>query len=106
MRTQAVRTIAALVPLLTVSACGGGHDTSTPEGAVAASFAFMEDHDLASAMTTLMPPAQLTELEDGWKEVQQESPNAEEALQFKVTMLMLTADDAEEEIFAVFAEPF
>lgn len=100
MKTRATRTLALLAPLLTISACGGSVDTSTPEGTVAASYAYMADSfDLAGMMTNLMAPTQLAELETTWNENMENEPLPEEAMQFRTVMLMLTADDAEEQLF-------
>lgn len=97
MRT---RTLALLVSLLTVSACGGSADTSTPEGTVAASYAYMADgFDLAGMMTTVAAPSQLADLEATWNETMKEGPSPDEAMEFRALMLMLTADDAEEQLF-------
>lgn len=100
MKTRAARTLVLLTSLLTVSACGGSADTSTPEGTVAASYAYMADgFDLAGVMTTVMLPSQLADLETTWNETMQEGPDADEAMEFRALMLMLTADDAEEQLF-------
>lgn len=105
MKIRATRTLTVLASLLTVTACGGSTDNGTPEGAVRASFAYMTDgFDLAGMMKTVMPPTQLAELEATWNETMQEDPSPDDAMGFRTIMLMLTADDAEEQLFLL-AQP-
>jgi len=100
MNRRPAHLFATLASLVAFCACGGGHDTSKPEGAIGAAVEAMEDNDLAAVMQILMPPAELVALKEAWAELREEAPSADEALQFRMSMAMLTPKGAEEEVFA------
>ncbi len=103
-----------LVALMGLTACGGDEnsaekeiammDTDTPDGAFKASIAAMKSNDLASLIKNSMSKDKYNELVNEFEKNKTGNFSEADKAQFAQTMSMLTADGAEDSLYAM-AEP-
>lgn len=101
-----------------LAACGGGASDGsasigvgpgaasvtvmdTADGTIELAFDHLRNKRVSSFLLTMAPPAELQEMRDEWKKMQGEPIDAAEDAQFKQTMAMLTAEGAEDTLFAM-----
>lgn len=111
--------LALTLVALTLVACGGDEqqaatsaakkvatalDTNTPDGAFKASIAAIRNNDLKALVKTSLTDEQYKEVVAEFEKAKQETPSEEDEAQFQQMMQMLTADGAEETLYAM-AEP-
>ncbi len=103
-----------LIALMGLTACGGDEnsaekeiammDTDTPDGALKASIAAMKSNDLASLIKNSMSKEKYNELVNEFEKNKTGNFSEADKAQFAQTMSMLTADGAEDSLYAM-AEP-
>ena len=94
----------ALAAALTLASCGASHDAATPDGAVLASVAALRSNDVPAFVESTFTADQIAQMRGTWGVEMMESPDPKEAAKFKKTMVMLTAEGAEDILMAL-AEP-
>ncbi len=100
-------TAALVASALVLAACGGGSalptDTSTPEGSVGACVEGLKDNDIKSVAEAVVPQDAMQQARSKWQ-TNLANMSESEKQQFDQVMGMLTAEGAENTLFAM-AEP-
>ncbi|MEM1449244.1 MAG: hypothetical protein AAF957_09595 [Planctomycetota bacterium] len=101
-----------LASALLLPACGGGESASigvgpgggsaeTPDGTLELAFDHLENKRISSFLMLMAPPPELQRMKDEWAEMQRKPLEQAEDAQFRQMMGMLTADGAEDTLFAM-----
>lgn len=99
MTTHRLRAACISLSLLSLlPACGG--PTSSPEGAIEASTDALVSNDIGAWIELTMTPAQQEDLRASWEKLRKSEPTAREREQFDAAIKMLTAKDADAQLFA------
>ena len=106
MNTQIKRYSLLLLALIGLAACSGDSDpakmdTSSPEGAFLASVAALKSNDLHSLIKNSMTEQQYNELVNEFENNKGKDISEADKAQFAQTVGMLTADGAEETLYAM-----
>ena len=101
-----------------MSACGGDGSASigvgpgarggssvaspdSPDGTIEAAFDHLKNKRVSAFIMLMAPPAELKKMQDGWEKMRKEPVDNADDAQFQQTMSMLTADGAEDKLFAM-----
>lgn len=75
--------------------------TASPDGTIEAAFDHLQNKRVSSFIKLMAPPAELTKMQEGWAEMRKKPIEDAEDAQFQQMMSMLTADGAEDKLFAM-----
>jgi hypothetical protein len=103
-RTRCTTTFALLVPM-TLSTCGGGGGDSGSAAAAAFedSLEALKSGKISAYVQTSTPKSKLDELKASWERQRQTAPSPEDAAKFREFMALVTAQDAEQQLFGMLA---
>ncbi len=88
--------------LFALGACGGSPGGAAVE-AFEASLAALEDGEFSAYLERAASKVQLEQMKASWAQQRQVAPSPDEAAQFRQMMAVLTAKDAEEQVFGFVA---
>lgn len=95
--------LASLTLPLFVACGGGGPDLGSPDGTFKASYAALQSNDLAGLMEVVATPADLQGMRSDWDAQRSKPMSAAEKMQFNGTLAMLTAPNADKQLFDMVA---